>query len=166
MDSRQGRLRIAAGQFAPARGLIDENMRYHEMLIESAASAGVNLIIFPELSLTGYEPEMAVELALADDSCLSPLQALSDRYDMTIIVGAPLHVKDGKPAISACVISSKRPVSCYRKMYLHPGESDFFSAGDTECVFKERTFNVGMAICADAGQHMQNARCSRVLKCI
>ena len=152
MASIQKRLRIAAGQFAPVRGCIEENMRYHEMLIESAASAGVNLIIFPELSLTGYEPEMAEELALADDSCLSPLQALSDRYDMTIIVGAPLHVKDGKPAISACVISSKRPVSCYRKMYLHPGESDFFSAGDTECVFKERTFNVGMAICADAGQ--------------
>ncbi|NIF23891.1 carbon-nitrogen hydrolase family protein [Candidatus Pantoea multigeneris] len=130
MNSIQGRLRIAAGQFAPARGCINENMRYHEMLIESAASAGVNLIFFPELSLTGYEPEMAADLALHDESCLSPLQVLSDRYDMTIIVGAPLRVKEGKPAIGACVISSKQPVFCYRKMYLHPGESDYFSAGE------------------------------------
>lgn len=140
------------------RGCIDENMRYHEMLIESAASAGVNLIIFPELSLTGYEPKMAEELALADKTCLRPLQVLSDRYDMTIIVGAPLRVKEGKPAIGACVISSKRPVSCYRKMYLHPGESDYFSAGDNECVLKARTFNVGVAICADAGQALHAER--------
>ncbi|EAV1697402.1 hypothetical protein H8Q20_004914 [Salmonella enterica] len=48
------------------------------MLIESAVSAGVNLIFFPELSLTGYEPEMAKDLALADESSLSPLQVLSD----------------------------------------------------------------------------------------
>ena len=108
MDRSEGRLRIAAGQFAPARGCIDENMRYHEMLIESAAAAGVNLIFFPELSLTGYEPEMAEALALADDSSLSPLQVLSDRYDMTIIVGAPLRVKEGKPAIGAWVIESPR----------------------------------------------------------
>ncbi|EOK5619489.1 hypothetical protein ABSF42_005482, partial [Escherichia coli] len=70
---------------------------------------------------------------------------------MTIIVGAPLRVKGGKPAIGAWVISSKRPVFCYRKIYLHPGESDYFSAGASECVFKERSFNVGIAICADAG---------------
>ncbi|EBL2697713.1 carbon-nitrogen hydrolase family protein [Salmonella enterica] len=134
------------------------------MLIESAVSAGVNLIFFPELSLTGYEPEMAKDLTLADESSLSPLQVLSDRYDMTIIVGAPLHVTDGKPAIGAFVISSKRPVSCYRKIYLHPGESDYFSAGNTECVFKERSFNVGMAICANAEQSVHAAR--TVLKCI
>ncbi|WP_312838531.1 carbon-nitrogen hydrolase family protein [Pantoea piersonii] len=158
MGSVQRKLKIAAGQFAPVRGCIDENMRYHEMLIESAASAGVNLIIFPELSLTGYEPEIAEELALADETCLSPLQALSDRYDMTIIVGAPLRVRDGKPAIGAYMLSSKRPVSCYRKMYLHPGESDYFSTGDTECVFKERTFNIGIAICADAGQPVHAER--------
>lgn len=158
METMQRRLKIAAGQFAPVRGCIDENMRYHERLIESAASAGVNLIFFPELSLTGYEPEMAEDLALADESRLRPLQVLSDRYDMTIIVGAPLRVKDGKPAIGAWVISSKRPVSCYRKMYLHPGESDYFSAGDTEYVFKEGAFNVGLAICADAGQPLHAER--------
>ncbi len=158
MDSIQGKLRIAAGQFAPARGCIDENMRYHEMLIKSAAAADVDLIFFPELSLTGYEPEMAVDLALPDESCLNPLQILSDRYDMTIIVGAPLRVKERKPAIGAWVVSSKRPVSCYRKIHLHPGESDYFSAGDAVCVFRERSFNVGMAICADAGQPVHAER--------
>jgi len=140
------------------RGCIEENMHYHEALVKSAVSADVNLVIFPELSLTGYEPEMAEELALANDTCLSPLQALSDRYDITIIAGAPLRIKDGKPAIGACVISSKRPVSYYRKMYLHPGESDYFSVGNTECLFKERTFNIGVAICADAGQQVHAER--------
>ena len=158
MVSIDRRLKIAAGQFAPVRGAIEENMRYHELLVERAASAGVNLILFPELSLTGYEPEIASMLALSDDTCLMPLQALSDKYDMTIIAGAPLHVEGKKPAIGACIISSRRPVTYYRKMYLHPGESDYFSAGDTECVFPERTFSIGMSVCADAGQHRHAER--------
>lgn len=144
MGGIQGRLKIAAGQFAPIRGCIEENLRYHELLITSAASAGVNLIVFPELSLTGYEPEVAERLALADEACLRPL--------------APLNVKGDKPAIGACVISSKHPISFYRKMYLHPGESDYFSAGDAECVFTAQTFNVGVAICADAGQPIHAER--------
>lgn len=152
MDGIQERLRIAAGQFAPICGDIEENMRHHELLITSAASAGVNLIVFPELSLTGYEPEMAERLALADKTCLLPLQTLADRYDMTIVAGAPLYVKDDKPAIGACIISSKQPISFYRKMHLHPGESDYFSRGEVEFVFTARRFNVGVAICADAGQ--------------
>ncbi|WP_312226647.1 carbon-nitrogen hydrolase family protein [Pseudescherichia sp.] len=158
MASIQKRLRIAAGQFAPVRGCIEENMHYHELLITSAASAGVNLIIFPELSLTGYEPEMADRLALADETRLLPLQTLAERYDMTIVAGAPLHVKDSKPAIGACVISSKQPVFFYRKMYLHPGESDYFSSGEAECVITARTFNIGVAICADAGHPMHAER--------
>lgn len=137
------------------------------MLIESAVSAGVNLIFFPELSLTGYEPEMAKDLALADESSLSPLQVLSDRYDMTIIVGAPLHVTDGKPAIGAFVISSKRPVSCYRKIYLHPGESDYFSAGNMSAYLRKGHLMSAWPFAQmQSSQYMQHARCSRVLKCI
>jgi len=158
MGSMQRKLTIAAGQFAPGRGNIEENIRHHELLITSAASAGVNLIFFPELSLTGYEPEMAERLVFADESGLQPLQALADKYEMTIVAGAPLQVKGDKPAIGACVISSKQPVIFYRKMYLHPGESDYFSAGEAECVFMARTFKVGVAICADAGQPMHAER--------
>ncbi len=158
MGSIHGRLKIAAGQFAPIRGCIEENLHYHELLITSAASAGVNLIFFPELSLTGYEPEMAESLALADEACLRPLQALAERHNMAIIAGAPLNVEGSKPAIGACVISSKHPISFYRKMHLHPGESDYFSAGDEEYVFTAHTFNVGVAICADAGQPMHAER--------
>lgn len=152
MGSIQKRVRIAAGQFAPVAGDIAENRRYHELLIATAASAGVDLIFFPELSLTGYEPQMAERLALGDENSLLPLQTLADRHAMTIVAGAPLHVKDGKPAIGACVLSPRQPIFFYRKMYLHPGESDYFSSGDTPCVFTARTFHVGLAICADAGQ--------------
>ncbi|NIF58982.1 carbon-nitrogen hydrolase family protein [Enterobacter sp. Ap-916] len=152
MNGIRERLSIAAGQFAPVRGNIEENMRCHELLITLAASADVNLIIFPELSLTGYEPELAGKLALIDESCLQPLQALADRHEMTIVAGAPLYVQDNKPAIGACVISAGQPISYYRKMYLHPGESDYFSSGTAACVITARTFNVGVAICADAGQ--------------
>lgn len=155
----QKKLRVAAGQFAPVRGSISENMQLHEQLTARAASAGVNVLLFPELSLTGYEPELATERALRDEACLRPLQKLADEQDMTIIVGAPLQVNNSKPAIGALIISTQRPVSYYRKMHLHPGESDYFSCGSESCVFTRHQFNIGLAVCADAGNptHVENS---------
>lgn len=152
MDSSGERVIIAAGQFAPIRGSIEENIRRHQLLIAAAVSAGVDLLVFPELSLTGYEPELAEQLALSDDTLLEPLQRLADKHDMTIVVGAPLQVKDDKPAIGACIIAAQQPISFYRKMYLHPGESDYFSLGETPCLFTMGGQHIGLAICADAGQ--------------
>lgn len=154
----QRRIRIAAGQFAPVRGNIAENIRHHEVLIQSAASAGVDLIVFPELSLTGYEPELAESLALSDDNYLRSLQNLSDACDMTIIAGAPAVIPGDKPAINAFIISPRQPVSHYRKIHLHPGESDYFSSGNEERVFTCHQFSIGLAVCADAGrpEHADN----------
>lgn len=41
---------------------------------------------------------------------------------------------------------------------LHLGESDYFSSGEVECVITARMFNVGLAICADAGHPMHAER--------
>ena len=71
--------RIAAAQVASARGDIVGNIAAHTAAIEVAAALGVSVLIFPELSLTGYEPDLATELAQAAGTERCLVVATSDR---------------------------------------------------------------------------------------
>ena len=54
-------LSIGLAQFGSVAGDFEANLARHLVVIESAASAGVTLLVFPELSLIGYEPALVVE---------------------------------------------------------------------------------------------------------
>lgn len=67
---------LAAAQTAPIRGDVEANLRQHAHLVRAAAEQGAEILVFPELSLTGYELNLAAELAFAeDDARLAPLAA-------------------------------------------------------------------------------------------
>ncbi|MCC8368029.1 carbon-nitrogen hydrolase family protein [Xenorhabdus sp. PB61.4] len=148
----QGNFIIAAAQFSPVRGNVEENTRMHQRLISAAASEKANAIIFPELSLTGYEHDLAKELAFTDaDTRLEPFRILAREYNITIIVGAPVNTEGNKPQIGVFVVSSDTPVFHYSKIYLHPGEDKFFTPGSDVKVFQCHGQSLGLAICADTG---------------
>ena len=66
-------------------------MAHHVELAETAANHGARFIVFPELSLTGYEPNLARELALkATDPKLKPLRKVAEEGVLTIVAGAPM----------------------------------------------------------------------------
>ena len=56
-------MKIAVAQTKPVTGDIDSNIKNHITLATVAADNGADIIIFPELSLTGYEPSLAKQLA-------------------------------------------------------------------------------------------------------
>ena len=56
-------MKIALVQARPVKGDIEANIAAHKRLIGLAVLNGADMIIFPELSITGYEPELANELA-------------------------------------------------------------------------------------------------------
>lgn len=60
--------------------------------MQRAAELGASYLLFPELSLTGYEPDLAREMALlADDARLAPLAALAVKLQLPTTVGVPLR---------------------------------------------------------------------------
>jgi len=59
-------MKICVAQTRPVKGDIQSNIENHKKFIDLAVSGGADTIIFPELSLTGYEPELAKELATND----------------------------------------------------------------------------------------------------
>ena len=145
--------KIAAAQVASIRGDIDANIAAHAAAIEAAAEHEVSVLVFPELSLTGYEPDLAAELAMsAMDGRLEPLRALARQHHMKVVVGAPLHSGASKPALGAIVIDASGCTTSYRKMHLGTPERAIFVAGDRPLAFTVSGHTVGVAICGDSSQ--------------
>ncbi len=142
-------LKIAVAQVASIKGDIDKNIAIHLRTIEKASLLGVAYIVFPELSLTGYEFELASELAFShNDTRLKPLIDSASKNNIQIGVGAPLH-SNGLPKIGLIVISPSGTVERYEKMNLHSGEEKYFSKGNDHHIITINDTKIANAICAD-----------------
>lgn len=145
--------KIAAAQVPSVRGNIDGNIATHAAVMTAAAKHGVAILVFPELSLTGYEPDLAAELAMtATDGRLAPLLALARQHRIEATVGAPLRNGTEKPFLGAILIAASGTTRTYRKMHLGTSERTYFSPGDTPVTVAVSGHTVGVAICADTSQ--------------
>lgn len=153
-------LRIAAAQSASVPGDIAANVERHLAMARAAADASVSFLLFPELSLSGYEPDHMVDCMLApDDARIAPFRALARQAQMTIVLGAPVAPEaEGKPAIGAINCLPDGTATVYRKRFLHAGEEAFASAGTTDVHLLDAGGTpLSLAICADTvnPQHAQ-----------
>ncbi len=147
-----GPFSIAAAQIGSVRGDIEANVQRHSQCVLEAAEDDVDVIIFPELSLTGYEPELARDLILhVDDSRLAPLRRMALQHAITIVAGAPVASGGDRPYIGALVFSPEGPLT-YFKQHLHPGEDEYFSSGEDGCDREVKEERLALAICADIAQ--------------
>jgi hypothetical protein len=84
---------IAAAQTIPIRGDVDANVERHLRLVHIAAAERAQVLVFPELSLTGYELDLAADLAFSPrDLRLTPLVEAAAASSVTLIVGAPVRM--------------------------------------------------------------------------
>lgn len=145
--------KIAAAQIKTVAGNIDENLKRHIAAIDLAAQHGVAAIFFPELSLIGYEPQLATQLAMeTSDNRLEPLRQRAKNFQIEIAVGAPLAMPNGKPGLGAIIISADGSIHTYNKMHLGGSEPQFFQPGRAPCVLNVQGTKIGVAICADASK--------------
>ena len=147
-------LRIAAAQACSVPGDIARNVQRHLVLAQAAAHRGVQLLVFPELSLTGYElPLLAGHVLDAGHAALAPLRQAARHLGMTLVVGGPATpaTAGGLPAIGAWVLGADGSAALYRKRHLHGSEEQFASAGDEDAQVRVLAGeSTGLAICADA----------------
>ncbi|WP_263263266.1 carbon-nitrogen hydrolase family protein [Pseudomonas sp. RIT-PI-S] len=142
---------LAAAQCAIKAGDIDANLAVHLSFMRHAADHGVGLLMFPELSLCGYEPTLAEALAQdLDTPVLAPLQALAREASMTTIVGLPLRLAGaGKPLIGAFILHPDGSLDVYTKQHLHGGEEQYFSPGHGGALLPVAGLPVALSVCAD-----------------
>jgi len=122
-------MRIAVAQTRPFKGDILRNIEGHVRFIEVAGKAQADVLVFPELSITGYEPGLAAGLATtADDVRVDILGTLSERFSMTIGVGLPT-VDGSGVRITEVIFQPGRSRQAYSKRYLHADEEPYFVCG-------------------------------------
>jgi predicted amidohydrolase len=152
-------MKICLAQTKPVRGAIDNNVKIHITLIEEAAAMGADGIIFPELSLTGYEPSLAAELAMGlNDERLNPFQQISNEKHITIGVGMPVTTNMGIH-IGMVLFQPGQPQQLYAKRYLHADEEPFFTSGENYTGVMIKNQPVAIAICYELSipQHAADA---------
>lgn len=152
---------IAAAQVPSVRNDIQRNLAEHEAAMKVAAAHRISVLVFPELSLTGYEPDLASELAIEkSDPRLKIFQSFAEQYQMQIVVGAPLQLGVEKPGLGAIVFGSDGTRQTYCKVHLGASERAFFTAGDSSLMLASGEQKIGLAICADSSQPSHPAACA------
>ncbi|MBN8850236.1 MAG: carbon-nitrogen hydrolase family protein [Sphingobacteriales bacterium 50-39] len=150
-------MKVGVAQTRPVTADIARNIQQHKTLIARAVSSGIDIFIFPELSLTGYEPTLAQTLAIdPEDKRLDVFQQISDTHRLIIGAGIPTRHGDAI-CISMALFQPGKPRQLYSKKYLHADEEPFFVSGQhgPNRVGKE----IALAICYEISipQHAEEA---------
>lgn len=125
---------------------VGANALAHAALVRTAAA---RVVVFPELSLTGYE--LAASSITADDPRLEPIVDACRDEKAIALAGAPVRGQDGRDYIATLAIDGTDATVAYRKMWLHPPEPDRFTPGDKPAVVEVDGWRLGLAICRDSG---------------
>lgn len=149
------KLKVGLAQITPKLGDVAANLALHLKTIAEAAEAGVELLIFPELSLTGYRlRDLTFSVALqptANDPVFAQLLDASRKMDL--VVGFVEADRRQKFYITAAYLSQGQVVHRHRKVYLPTygmfEEGRYFAWGDAIRAFDTRFGRVGILICED-----------------
>lgn len=152
-------MKICLAQTKSTKGDIEQNISNHKRWIEVAVSQNVDLIVFSELSLTGYEPALAQELATEPaDPRLNEFQQISDQNEIVIGVGLPLKL-GVDIFISMLIFHPKEPRQVYSKQMLHSDELSYFAQGRKQTILTIKNIKIALAICYESLQpeHLERA---------
>jgi predicted amidohydrolase len=134
---------LATAQTIPVRGNVPANVEQHLRLVRLAAAEQPQVLVFPELSLTGYELDCARELAFSEnDARLGPLIEAASAHALTLVVGAPIRIAT-RLHIGAFILFPDRTIAVHTKSYLGAFSSDVNPAG-TVPPAEDTVFEAGM----------------------
>ncbi len=148
-------LKLALVQMAPALGLLERNLEAHLAWLATPEARSADLVVFPELSLTGYLlQDLVAEVArpIQEERLLAPLLAASRERD--IVVGMVEQSPEFLFHNAALYLSGGRIHHVHRKVYLPTygmfDEGRYFAAGGRFQAVETRLGRLGLLICEDA----------------
>ena len=145
-------LNLALAQIDTRVGDLEGNAEKVRQRIAEARDAGAELVLFPEMTLTGYPPE---DLLLKEHFLRAAGEALeaiaADVHDIVAVVGFPERLEDVHNSIA--VIAGGAVAATYRKTRLWnygPSDEDrYFQAGEGPAVIDLDEIRVGLTVCED-----------------
>jgi len=149
------RITVGLAQIYPKLGDVRANLEKHLQFIEQADQQGVDLLVFPELSLTGYYvqdlvPEIAIRPTRDDDTFRALLDA---SRNMDISFGFVQADKRQRFYIAQAYLSQGECLHIHHKVYLPTytmfDDGRYFDQGASIRAFDTRFGRFGMLICED-----------------
>lgn len=148
-------LKLGLAQIYPKLGDRQANLDKHLAVIEQAKAEGCGLVVFPELSLTGYQlQDLVAEVAItprASDPWYGPLLEASRAID--VVFGFVQKDARERFTIASAYLSGGETLHIHHKIYLPTygmfDEARYFDAGESAHAFDTRFGRVGMLICED-----------------
>ena len=149
------KLRVALAQINPTVGDLQGNAALITKYTEQASKAGADVIVFPEMVLTGYPVEDLAMRASFRSASKKALTQLVTSLDPSIVsvVGYLDESASGAPQNKVAIICSSKVVATYTKRHL-PNYGVFdefrnFVPGDSTLVVRVKGVDIGIAICED-----------------
>lgn len=157
---REDIITVSVVNFKPFWGNKECNLNRMQGYVKAAARQGSELILFPEMALTGYDNEKQIskrekmQTRLAETipgPSTERLENLARELDVHIIFGMPeVDLEDPhKIYNSAAICCPDGTIKSYRKIHLPLDESDWASRGEQEMVFDTKWGKIGLSICYD-----------------
>jgi predicted amidohydrolase len=120
--------------------------------IKNAANVGVDLIVFPEMTLTGFSfNTQSISEDQKDSKTIEIFSQIAKKYNIAIVFGMVVGNKSKISNKSIFISSDGGIVGEYIK--IHPftlvGEDKYFNSGDKLGVFQYKSINIGLSICYD-----------------
>jgi predicted amidohydrolase len=151
------KIKLALAQISSKRENKIENLLKIEKLTLKAKQQGAELIIFPEMSLTGYVLlDQVYEVAeTIPGPSTQKIETLAKKTGMHIIFGMPELSEKTQATIfnTAVCVGPQGVIGKYRKMYLPTHsvfeEKRYFRPGYEAAAFKTELGNIGLTICYD-----------------
>jgi len=149
------KIRIAIAQINTRLGDVPNNLEHNLSIANQARQENADILVFPELSLTGYSlqdlvPQVAIRPSEADPTFKLLLQA---SRGIDLVVGFVEEDARHRFYISAAYLSKGDVVHIHRKVHLPTygifDEKRFLAAGDTFRAFDTRFGRIGLLICED-----------------
>jgi NAD+ synthase (glutamine-hydrolysing) len=151
---RSGELSVALAQISTCPGQLAHNLERHCTMAQQAIDAGAALVVFPELSLSGYllAHGVAEQAFTLDDPRLEPLFEISRK--IVTLVGLPLREPYGGISNAAVLLEGGEVKGVHRKLYLPTygmfDEGRYFIPGSALAPLECSLGRFGVLICEDA----------------
>src|SRR5690349_10099947 len=145
-------MRLALAQIDPIVGDLDGNRELIVGKIEEARQAGADLVLLPELAVTGYPPEdLLLRPGFVRAARDSVDRIAAETHGIVALVGAPLS--EGV-LYNACAICTDGAVAGWAKKWHLPNygvfdEKRYFASGDELALVDVAGTKVGITICED-----------------
>jgi len=147
--------KVGLAQISPVLGDVRSNLRLHLDMIQQAEGQGVQLLCFPELSLTGYVLRDLVPNVAMRAVESSPVMAelLSASQHMELLIGFVEEDERHRYYIAAAYLAEGRILHVHRKVYLPTygmfEEGRFFASGGCFRAFDTSFGRAGVLVCED-----------------